>query len=169
MAAPSMRPCGSTYRCLTTKRKIAEVERAKRRTWGELCSLAAPESVGKPSRDRWDDVLHDSSAGGSSPAAAGCRFQSVFVTSSDVSEGKPHPEPFLRGCRETGVPCLGVCCFGGRPAGIRAGKAPDRGLSLSGQPFGIQNCVARGRLGAGRLHRRGRVDKTARLTLRLNG
>lgn len=47
----------------------------------------------------------------------------VFVTADDVSNGKPHPEPYLRAAAGLGVDPAGCVVIEDTPAGIRAGQA----------------------------------------------
>ncbi|MGE5111485.1 MAG: HAD family hydrolase [Acidobacteriaceae bacterium] len=56
-------------------------------------------------------------------AAAGLPQPVFFVTSSDVTNGKPHPEPFLMGASRLRFPAERCLVLEDAPAGIRAGKA----------------------------------------------
>jgi sugar-phosphatase len=47
----------------------------------------------------------------------------TFVTSSDVVNGKPHPEPFLKAAEVLGFSATNCVVVEDAPAGIRAGKA----------------------------------------------
>lgn len=56
-------------------------------------------------------------------AAAGLPKPKYMVTSTDITSGKPHPEPYLKGAKilaATGAECVVI---EDAPAGIRAGKA----------------------------------------------
>lgn len=55
--------------------------------------------------------------------AAGLPAPEKFVTSTDVVNGKPHPEPFLKGAKILGVAAGDCVVVEDAPAGIRAGKA----------------------------------------------
>ena len=55
--------------------------------------------------------------------AAGLPAPEKFVTSTDVINGKPHPEPFLKGAKILGVAAGDCVVVEDAPAGIRAGKA----------------------------------------------
>jgi len=55
--------------------------------------------------------------------AAGLTIPGALVTSSDVSNGKPHPEPYLKGAALLGFPPAECVVVEDVPAGIRAGKA----------------------------------------------
>ena len=54
--------------------------------------------------------------------AAGLTIPISLVTSSDVTHGKPHPEPYLKGARLLGFPAFQCVVIEDAPAGIRAGK-----------------------------------------------
>ncbi|KAL0570601.1 DL-glycerol-3-phosphatase [Marasmius crinis-equi] len=47
----------------------------------------------------------------------------VFVTSEDVSKGKPDPEPYLLGAQKCGVKPENCVVFEDAPNGVRSGKA----------------------------------------------
>jgi mannitol-1-/sugar-/sorbitol-6-phosphatase len=55
--------------------------------------------------------------------AAGLPVPRLMVTSDDVQNGKPDPEPYLKGAQLLGVPAAKCVVFEDAPAGIRAGKA----------------------------------------------
>jgi sugar-phosphatase len=55
--------------------------------------------------------------------AAGLPIPERLVTSDDVKNGKPDPEPYLRGASLLGVPARECIVVEDAPAGIRAGKA----------------------------------------------
>lgn len=55
--------------------------------------------------------------------AAGLPLPKKFVTSNDITNGKPHPEPFLKGAAVVGFPAGECVVFEDVPAGVRAGKA----------------------------------------------
>jgi sugar-phosphatase len=54
--------------------------------------------------------------------AAGLPIPKLLVTGSDVVNGKPHPEPFLKGAALVGFPPDQCIVVEDTPAGIRAGK-----------------------------------------------
>jgi mannitol-1-/sugar-/sorbitol-6-phosphatase len=54
--------------------------------------------------------------------AAGLPMPKHLVTSNDVKNGKPDPEPYLKGAESLGVPADECVVFEDAPAGIRAGK-----------------------------------------------
>jgi sugar-phosphatase len=55
--------------------------------------------------------------------AAGLPRPKYIVTSSDVRNGKPDPEPYLKGAQVLGTPAAECVVIEDAPAGIRAGKA----------------------------------------------
>jgi sugar-phosphatase len=102
--------------------------------------------------------------------AAGLPVPERLVTSTDVSAGKPHPEPFLKAAAKLGFPASECVVLEDVPAGIRAGKAAgsrviafrttvqDSELHGAGADWVLGDCtdvVV--------------VDTSPRLTLRLNG
>ena len=46
-----------------------------------------------------------------------------MVTSNDIKNGKPHPEPYLKGASVLGFSAAACVVVEDVPAGIRAGKA----------------------------------------------
>jgi sugar-phosphatase len=55
--------------------------------------------------------------------AAGLPLPKKFITSSDITNGKPHPEPYLKGASVLGFPPQDCIVLEDVPAGVRAGKA----------------------------------------------
>jgi len=55
--------------------------------------------------------------------AAGLPVPQKLITSSDITHGKPHPEPFLKGAAVLGFPAADCIVFEDVPAGVKAGKA----------------------------------------------
>jgi sugar-phosphatase len=55
--------------------------------------------------------------------AAGLPLPKTMITSSDIRNGKPHPEPYLKGAALLGFPATECIVFEDVPAGIQAGKA----------------------------------------------
>lgn len=55
--------------------------------------------------------------------AAGLPFPKKLITSNDITHGKPHPEPFLKGAAALGVPATECVVMEDVPAGVKAGKA----------------------------------------------
>jgi mannitol-1-/sugar-/sorbitol-6-phosphatase len=84
--------------------------------------------------------------------AAGLPLPKEMITSSDITQGKPHPEPYLKGASLLGLSAedCGVC--EDVPAGIRSGKsagakviafrttAEDRALREAGADWIVDNC-----------------------------
>jgi mannitol-1-/sugar-/sorbitol-6-phosphatase len=55
--------------------------------------------------------------------AAGLPLPTRMITSSDITNGKPHPEPYLKAASMLGFPGAECIVVEDVPAGIRAGKA----------------------------------------------
>jgi len=55
--------------------------------------------------------------------AAGLPLPKKMITSSDITHGKPHPEPYLKGASLLGFPAQECIVLEDVPAGVRAGKA----------------------------------------------
>jgi len=55
--------------------------------------------------------------------AGGLPVPDLFLTSSDVTHGKPHPEPYLKAAAKLGFPATDCVVVEDVPAGISAGKA----------------------------------------------
>lgn len=55
--------------------------------------------------------------------AAGLPVPKKMITSNDITNGKPHPEPYLKGASVLGVLPTECVVVEDAPAGIRAGKA----------------------------------------------
>jgi sugar-phosphatase len=56
-------------------------------------------------------------------AAAGLPVPKLMVTSNDIKNGKPNPEPYLKGALLLGFPATNCIVLEDVPAGIRAGKS----------------------------------------------
>jgi mannitol-1-/sugar-/sorbitol-6-phosphatase len=54
---------------------------------------------------------------------AGLPVPEKIITSTDIVNGKPHPEPYLKGAQLLGVAAMDCVVFEDAPAGIRSGKA----------------------------------------------
>ncbi len=86
-------------------------------------------------------------------AAAGLPQPKFFVTSSDVTNGKPHPEPYLLGAKRLGSAAARCIVVEDAPAGVRAGKAAgmrvigfgtitgERELREAGATWILRNCA----------------------------
>jgi sugar-phosphatase len=84
--------------------------------------------------------------------AAGLPIPKLLVTGSDVVNGKPHPEPFLKGAALVGFPPEQCIVVEDTPPGIRAGKIagarvlafrttmPDAELRAAGPDWLADNC-----------------------------
>lgn len=55
--------------------------------------------------------------------AAGLPLPQKLVTSNDITQGKPHAEPYLKGAAALGFQAADCVVFEDVPAGIRSGKA----------------------------------------------
>jgi mannitol-1-/sugar-/sorbitol-6-phosphatase len=85
--------------------------------------------------------------------AAGLPIPERIVTSTDVTQGKPHPEPFLKAAAKLGFPAAECFVVEDVPAGIRAGKAAgarviafrttveEAELRSAGADFILNNCA----------------------------
>jgi sugar-phosphatase len=86
--------------------------------------------------------------------AGGLPLPEKLVTSSDIKNGKPHPEPYLKGAAMLGFPFQACVVFEDVPAGIRSGKAAgarvvafrttarDAELKAAGADWITDNCSA---------------------------
>jgi sugar-phosphatase len=75
-----------------------------------------------------------------------------MVTSNDIAQGKPHPEPYLKGASVLGFSAADCVVVEDVPAGIRAGKASgarviafrttvkDPELVAAGADWVLNNC-----------------------------
>lgn len=85
--------------------------------------------------------------------AAGLPLPEKMITSTDITHGKPHPEPFLRGAAVLGFPAPQCVVFEDVPAGVRSGKAAgarviaftstfeESGLREAGADWILRNCT----------------------------
>ena len=83
---------------------------------------------------------------------AGLPVPPIMITSSDISNGKPHPEPYIKGARALGFAPSDCVVVEDVPAGIRSGKAadarvvalrttlPDADLIAAGADWLLDNC-----------------------------
>ena len=55
--------------------------------------------------------------------AAGLPLPKKLITSNDITHGKPHPDPYLKGAAVLGFPASECIVLEDVPAGIRSGKA----------------------------------------------
>ena len=84
--------------------------------------------------------------------AAGLKIPEQMVTCSDVENGKPHPEPYLKGAAALGLAAGDCVVIEDAPAGIRSGKAagarviavrttaPEKELKAAGADWIVGSC-----------------------------
>lgn len=84
--------------------------------------------------------------------AAGLPIPDRMVTSNDITHGKPHPDPYLKGASVLGYSAADCVVVEDVPAGIRAGKSAgarviafrttlqDHELLASGADWVLNNC-----------------------------
>jgi len=84
--------------------------------------------------------------------AAGLPIPARLITASDVTRGKPDPEPYLKGAARLGLPAAECVVMEDVPAGIRAGKSagalvvavtttcPPEELRRAGAGWVIEDC-----------------------------
>jgi len=85
--------------------------------------------------------------------AAGLPLPPKMITSTDITHGKPHPEPFLKGAATLGFPPEQCIVLEDVPAGVQAGKAAgarviaftttvhERKLREAGADWILRNCA----------------------------
>jgi sugar-phosphatase len=85
---------------------------------------------------------------------AGLPIPEKLVTASDIANGKPHPEPYLKGAALLGIAPEDCIVVEDAPAGIRAGKAArakvialqtterDELLRAAGADWIVENCAS---------------------------
>ncbi len=66
-------------------------------------------------------------------AAAGVAVPDTFIAADMVSNGKPHPEPYLRGAELLGLPPAACLVIEDSPSGTKAGRAA--GCTVLGTTF----------------------------------
>ncbi len=83
---------------------------------------------------------------------AGLPIPPIMITSSDIANGKPHPEPYIKGARALGFTPADCVVVEDVTAGIRSGKAagarvmalrttlPDADLVAAGADWLVDNC-----------------------------
>ncbi len=86
--------------------------------------------------------------------AAGLPLPKKLITSNDITHGKPHPEPYLKGAAVLGFPAEECIVLEDVPAGVRAGKAAgakviafkttvrENVLREAGADWILNNCAA---------------------------
>jgi len=131
----------------------------------------ARELVSDLPSNRWTIVTSCTRAlAGARLRAAGLPIPEQFVTCDDVKNGKPDPEPYLKGASLLGVPPRDCVVVEDAPAGIHAGKAaltrviacqttaPEQELKDAGADWVVDNCKSIANSG---------LDQTGRLNLLL--
>jgi mannitol-1-/sugar-/sorbitol-6-phosphatase len=85
--------------------------------------------------------------------AAGLPLPKKLITSNDITNGKPHPEPFIKGAAILGFSPKECVVFEDVPAGVRAGKASgarviaftttvqETALREAGADWVLKNCA----------------------------
>jgi len=73
--------------------------------------------------------------------AAGLPVPKKLITANDITHGKPHPEPYLKGAAILGFPASDCLVLEDAPAGIRSGKAA--GAKVIGFTTTVEASVAR--------------------------
>jgi sugar-phosphatase len=86
--------------------------------------------------------------------AAGLPIPKLMITSNDIINGKPHPEPYLKGAAVLGFSAADCVVMEDVPAGIRSGKASgasviafrttveDSELVAAGADWVLNNCAS---------------------------
>ncbi len=86
--------------------------------------------------------------------AAGLPIPEHFITSTEITHGKPHPEPYLKGAAALGLAGAECIVVEDVPAGIRSGKSAgarviafrtttvETELKDAGADWILQNCAA---------------------------
>jgi mannitol-1-/sugar-/sorbitol-6-phosphatase len=84
----------------------------------------AQELLDRLPRNRWTIVTSSTRALAEVRLrAAGLAIPERLVTSSDITNGKPHPEPYLKAASLLGYPASACVVVEDAPAGIQAGRA----------------------------------------------
>jgi sugar-phosphatase len=85
---------------------------------------------------------------------SGLRRPEVFVTSSDITNGKPAPDPYLKGAEVLGFAAKACVVVEDAPAGVSSGKAagarviglcttmPSREIRDAGADWVLRDCAA---------------------------
>jgi mannitol-1-/sugar-/sorbitol-6-phosphatase len=102
-----------------------EVERCEIEDLDGVIPLpGALDLLGRLSEDRWTIVTSCTRALAEVRLkAAGLPLPRKLITSNDIAQGKPHPEPYLKGASVLGFPPADCIVLEDAPAGVRAGKA----------------------------------------------
>lgn len=129
------------------RREIADLE-------GVVPLPGALELLGSLPEDRWTIVTSCTrSLAEVRIKAAGLPLPKKMITSTDIQNGKPHPEPFLKGASVLGFPAEECVVCEDVPAGVRAGKSAgakviaftttvqDGALRDAGANWILKNCA----------------------------
>jgi len=85
--------------------------------------------------------------------ASGLLLPKNLITATDITHGKPHPEPYLKAAALLGFPPADCIVLEDVPAGVRSGKAagarviacrttaPDSDLSAAGADWIVNSCA----------------------------
>jgi mannitol-1-/sugar-/sorbitol-6-phosphatase len=85
--------------------------------------------------------------------AAGLPLPKKLITSNDITHGKPHPDPYLKGASVLGFSAADCIVVEDAPAGVRSGKAagakviafkttaPETELREAGADWILNNCA----------------------------
>ena len=110
-------------------REIYARKAARFKAMGEARPMpGAVEKIAAMHREGLVTVLVTGSAQGSLLTRLELDYPGAFpperrVTALDVKNGKPHPEPYLRGLEKAGVEAAEAVVLENAPLGVRAGKA----------------------------------------------
>jgi len=150
---------------LTTVRELlphadhqAENREVERREIADLAGVVplpgAMELLASLPADRWTIVTSCTRAlAVVRIKAAGLPLPEKMITSNDIVQGKPYPDPYLKGAAVLGFPAADCIVLEDAPAGIRAGKAagakvlalrttaPDSELLEAGADWILNNCA----------------------------
>jgi beta-phosphoglucomutase-like phosphatase (HAD superfamily) len=86
--------------------------------------------------------------------AAGLPLPKHFITASDITHSKPHPEPYMLGAKSVGFPPRDCVVIEDAPSGIRSGKSAgtrviavrttstQAELIQAGADWIVENCAA---------------------------
>ena len=76
--------------------------------------------------------------------AAGLTLPKKWITSNDITRGKPHPEPYLKGASILGSPPAECIVLEDVPAGVRAGKGAGSRVAAFTTTVGKDELLAAG-------------------------
>lgn len=129
------------------RREIEDLE-------GVLPLPGAPDLLASLPPERW--VIVTSSTRPLAEArlrASGLPLPKNLITATDITHGKPHPEPYLKAAALLGFPPAECIVVEDVPAGVRSGKAADArviafrttvqdsDLSAAGADWVVDNCA----------------------------